>query len=88
MPNKCLHRVRLQILGPKKTFTTQNEWKFWNKIVSIQTTQQQQKKIKHTHAPKKKTHKTILKHAHKREQIFGKLWAKMWNNKRQNLTHT
>jgi hypothetical protein len=32
----------------------------------------------------KKNSQNSLKCAHKREQIFGKLWAKMWNNKRQN----
>ncbi len=70
-------------LRPKKKLSQPK----MNESFEIKLCQEKQhhKKYSKTHTcTQKKTHKIVLKCAHKSKQIFGKLWAKTWNNKRQN----
>jgi hypothetical protein len=87
MPNKCLHRVRLQILDPKRTFTTQNEWKFLNKIVSIQTTQQKNILKTHTCTQKKNSQNNFKTRTQKRTNIW-KIVSKNVKQQETKSTHT
>jgi uncharacterized membrane protein len=72
MPNKCLHRIHLQIFDPKKNLS-QPKMNESFEIKMCQRKQRHKKKIKtHTCTPKK-THKIVFKCARIKEQIFGKL---------------